>query len=160
VRSAFFWQNFTEDFFAAPIAEGRLRFLAGDVREPFIDAADVAAVAHAVLTGRAASGRVYEVTGPRLLTFAEAVAEVGADAGVDVEYEQIDAEAFLYDLQYIGLDSDSAGAIVGLFSEVLDGRNESLADGVWAALRRAPGRFPAASSSSVARVNETVESAG
>lgn len=142
VRSAFFWQNFTEDLFAGPIAEGRLRFLAGDVREPFVDAGDVAEVAAAVLLGHAPTGRVYEVTGPRLLTFAEAVREVGDAAGIEVEYEQITAPELVDDLATAGLDRADAEAIVGLFAEVLDGRNASLAGGIRDALARAPREFP------------------
>lgn len=143
VRSAFFWQNFTEDLFAPAIAAGHLRFVASDVREPFVDADDLAAVACAVLTGDAPAGRVHEVTGPRLLTFAEAAQEVADDAGIPFRYERVDAATMVADLQAAGLDPDSAEGITALFTEVLDGRNASRTDGVEAALGRAPSAFPA-----------------
>ncbi len=45
---------------------------AGSVTEPFVDADDIADLAVAALTEDGHSGQVYEVTGPRLLTFAQA----------------------------------------------------------------------------------------
>jgi uncharacterized protein YbjT (DUF2867 family) len=150
VRSAFFWQNFTEDLFAPAIAAGHLRFVAGDVREPFLDADDLAAVACAVLTGDAPAGRVYELTGPRLLTFAAAAQEVADDAGIPFRYERVDAPAMVADLEGAGLDPESAEGITALFTEVLDGRNASLTDDVAAALGRAPRPFPARTARPVA----------
>ena len=42
VRASWFSQNFSEGFFAEPLREGVLALPAGDVREPFIDAEDIA----------------------------------------------------------------------------------------------------------------------
>lgn len=137
VRAAFFAQNFSEDFFAGPVAEGRVRFVAGDVGEPFVDADDIADVATALLLGDAPLGRVHEVTGPRLLTFAEAMAELG------VSYEQVTAAEMLRDLTAGGLDDDDAHGLVDLFTTVLDGRNASTTDGVSRALGRPPRDFTA-----------------
>lgn len=146
VRSAFFWQNFTEGLFSEGIARGRLRFTAGDVREPFIDADDVAAVAAALLTGDAPSGRVYDVTGPRLLTFAEATAEVGDLLGTPVAYEHIGFEELVADLLEIGVDADSASGVAELFDHVLDGRNAFTSPGVREALGRDARGVPAVQS--------------
>lgn len=57
-----------------------------DVAEPFIDAEDIADVAVAALTEDGHAGRLYEVAGPRLLTFAEAVAEIAKAAGRQIRY--------------------------------------------------------------------------
>ena len=54
---------------------------ARDVGEPFVDVDDVADVVVAALTGDGHAGEVYEVTGPRLLRFDEAVAEIAARLG-------------------------------------------------------------------------------
>ncbi len=137
VRAAFFMQNFSEGFFAGSIAEGRLRFVAGDVGEPFLDADDLADVATALLLGEAPLGRVHEVTGPRLLTFAEAMAQLGVD------YEQVSAAQMLEDLTGTGLDDATAHGLVELFTAVLDGRNARTTDGVSQALGRAPRGFTA-----------------
>jgi len=137
VRAAFFMQNFSEGFFAGSIAEGRLRFVAADVGEPFLDADDLADVATALLLGEAPLGRVHEVTGPRLLTFAEAMAQIGVD------YEQVTAAQLVDDLTGAGLDDPSALGLVELFTAVLDGRNASTTDGVSRVLGRAPRGFAA-----------------
>jgi nucleoside-diphosphate-sugar epimerase len=52
-----------------------------EVGEPFVDAEDVADVVVAALTEDGHAGQVYEVTGPRLMRFADAVADIAA-AGV------------------------------------------------------------------------------
>ncbi|HEV3398622.1 MAG TPA: NAD(P)H-binding protein, partial [Actinomycetes bacterium] len=71
VRSAFMFQNFNESFFLEPVRAGEVAFPAGeDLAEPFIDADDIADIAVAALTDDRHVGQLYEVTGPRLLTFA------------------------------------------------------------------------------------------
>ena len=86
VRSAFFMQNFTEDFLAGPVEAGEIALPAGDVPEPFVDADDIADVAVAALLGTIPLDRVYEVTGPRSLTFGEVAAEIAAASGRPVRY--------------------------------------------------------------------------
>ena len=61
-------------------------FPADRVLEPFIDVEDIADIAVAALTEAGHAGRVYEVTGPRLLTFADAVAEIADATGRDIRY--------------------------------------------------------------------------
>ena len=77
-----FDQNFDEELWHAPLLAGELALPAGEVPEPFIDLEDVADVAAAVLTepGRHA-GRIYELTGPRAITFAEAVELISRASG-------------------------------------------------------------------------------
>src|SRR6516225_423054 len=72
VRSSWFMQNFSEDFLLEPIRSGALAFPGGNVAEPFIDLADLADVAVAALTEPGHDKEIYEVTGPRLMTFADA----------------------------------------------------------------------------------------
>ena len=141
VRSSFFAQNFSEDFLADAVSAGMVAFPAGDVTEPFIDVEDIADVAVAALTGDGHSGRVYEVTGPRLLTFAEAVAEIADATGREISYVPITAAEFATGMINQGAPRDFAMALVGLFGTVLDGRNSSLTDGVRAAIGRAPTDF-------------------
>ena len=57
------------------------RITTSDVVEPLIDADDIADVAIAALIEDGHAGQIYEVTGPRVLTFPEAVEEIaGASA--------------------------------------------------------------------------------
>lgn len=119
VRSAWFAQNFSESFLLEQVEAGTVTLPVDQVREPFVDVEDVADVVVAALLDAGHAGRVYEVTGPRLLTFAEAVAEVAA----------------------AGVGDDVAWLMHHLFAEVLDGRSAHLADGVQQAIGRPPGDF-------------------
>ncbi|HYN73416.1 MAG TPA: hypothetical protein VES60_13030, partial [Nakamurella sp.] len=74
LRCSWFNQNFSEDHLLEPILDGLVELPAGSVAEPFVDADDIADVAVAALTDGRHAGQLYELTGPRLLTFAEAVA--------------------------------------------------------------------------------------
>ena len=85
-------QNFSEDFLVGPILDGEVVLPAGKELEPFVDADDIADVAVAALTDDRHIGELYELTGPRLLTFAEAVAEIAAATGRDVRYVPVSIE--------------------------------------------------------------------
>ena len=69
LRSAWFAQNFSETFLQEPIVAGEVSLPVGDVGEPFVDVADIADVAVAALTEDRHAGQLYQLTGPRLLTF-------------------------------------------------------------------------------------------
>lgn len=142
LRAAWFDQNFSEGFLADGIAAGELAFPAGSVAEPFVDADDIADVAVAALTGDAHAGSILELTGPRLLTFAEAVAIVGEAAGRPVRYTPVSSETYAA-MMAPYLPPEQIAFFVGLFREVLDGHNAHLADGVERALGRAPRDFRA-----------------
>jgi uncharacterized protein YbjT (DUF2867 family) len=138
VRASWFLQNFSEGIFAADLRAGTLALPAGSVREPFIDVDDIADVVVAALTGSGHGGETYEVTGPRLLTFAEAVAAIGAAAGRELRYEQIPTATMLAGMRDAGVPEPVVGLTQFLFKTVLDGRNESVAGGVQRALGRPP----------------------
>jgi uncharacterized protein YbjT (DUF2867 family) len=136
VRASWFCQNFSEGNFLEPIQAGHVALPAGNVGEPFIDADDIADVAVAALTEAGHSRKVYEVTGPRLLTFKEAIAEIAKATGRDIKYEQVPVKAYADLLSEYGLPKDIIWLVNYLFTEVMDGRNESVADGVQQALGR------------------------
>ena len=81
VRCAFFAQNFNENFLIDSIRSGVIALPAGSVAEPILDVDDIADVAVAALTDDAHVNQLYELTGPRLLTFAQAAAEISAAVG-------------------------------------------------------------------------------
>ena len=141
VRSSFMNQNFSEAFWLDGILEGELAFPAGEVAEPFIDAEDIADVAVAALTENGHTGQVYEVTGPRLLTFTEAVGEIGSATGRDIRYVPVTLEQYGSALREAGLPADFAAGLTSLFGEVLDGRSARTTDGVQRALGRGPRDF-------------------
>jgi uncharacterized protein YbjT (DUF2867 family) len=145
VRSAFMAQNFNESFFLEPVRAGEVAFLADPgLAEPFIDADDIADVAVAALTGDEHVGQLYEVTGPRLLGWAQAVAEIAAAAGRPIRYVPVSLEEYAALLVENQVPADDVKMLTGVFSEiagVLDGRNAYLSDGVQRALGRPPRDF-------------------
>jgi uncharacterized protein YbjT (DUF2867 family) len=138
VRASWFLQNFSEGFLRDLIVGGTVALPAGRVPEPFVDAEDIADVAVAALTGTGLDNRVVEVTGPRLLTFADAIAEIAAATGREIAFVDIAHEDFLASMREAGVPADYVGLLDYLFREVLDGRNASLATGVREALGREP----------------------
>jgi uncharacterized protein YbjT (DUF2867 family) len=141
VRASMFAQDFSEHFLLDPVRSGVVAFPAGQTAEPFIDVDDIAEIAVAALTDDRHAGQVYEVTGPRLLTFAEAVAEIGAAAGREVRYLPVTPDEYAAALIAGGVPVEFAGMLRDLFATIFDGRNASLADGVQRALGRPPRDF-------------------
>jgi uncharacterized protein YbjT (DUF2867 family) len=136
VRASWFCQNFSEGTFLEPILSGHLALPVGNVSEPFVDADDIADVAVAALTDDKHNGKLYEVTGPRLLTFSQAVKEIAEATGHRINFEQIPMSAYSAALKEYGLPKQIIELITYLFTEVLDGRNENVTDGVEQALGR------------------------
>lgn len=143
VRCSWFAQNFSESFLLEPILAGQVILPVEEVREPFVDAEDIADVAFAALSEPGHEGRLYELTGPRALRFQEATAEIGAAIGRPIEFRSISLAEFTEGLRAEGLAEPEVALIAYLFAEVLDGRNEAPAGGVEAALGRPPRDFSA-----------------
>lgn len=141
VRSAFFAQNFSEKGFEDFVRAGVVALPAREVGEPFVDADDIADVVTAALTEEGHAGQLYEVTGPRLMTFADATAEIGAAMGRDLEYHRITETRFIADLVAQGIPEDTATVFAEIFGTVLDGRSAYLTNGVERALGRPPRDF-------------------
>jgi uncharacterized protein YbjT (DUF2867 family) len=142
VRSAFMAQNFNESFFLEPVRAGEVAFPAGeDLAEPFIDADDIADVAVAALTDERHVGQLYEVTGPRLLSWAEAVAEIARAAGHPIRYVPVSLEDYAALLIENQVPAEVVKMLTDVFTEVLDGHNAYLTDGVQRALGRPPRDF-------------------
>lgn len=141
LRSTWFSQNFSEHFLLKPVLSGVIALPAGDVAEPFVDLDDLADVAVAALTEDGHAGQVYELTGPRLLTFDDAAAEISQASGRDVKYIPVSTGDYAAMAAEHGVPPEEVEALTALFSEVLDGRNAHLADGVQRALGRQPRDF-------------------
>ncbi|HEY2129502.1 MAG TPA: NmrA family transcriptional regulator [Streptosporangiaceae bacterium] len=141
LRSAWFAQNFSEDFLLGPVLAGELALPAGDTPEPFVDADDIADVAVAALTQDGHAGQVYELTGPRLLTFAEAVGEIATATGRQIRYLPVPIDEYTAAAAGQGVPAEAVEVLTYLFSEVLDGRNGRIAGGVRRALGREPRDF-------------------
>jgi len=143
VRASWFFQNFSEGYLLDPILAGHVALPVGNIPEPFVDAEDIAEVAVAAITQTGHSNKLYEVTGPRLLTFKEAVETIGHATGRTIVYEQIPMEAYKAMLKEYAIPDDFIWLITYLFTEVLDGRNANICNGVQEALGRPATDFAA-----------------
>lgn len=141
VRASWFNQNFSEGYLVDSVIAGEVALPAGPVAEPFIDVDDIADVVAAALTDDRHLGKLYEVTGPRALTFAEAVAEIAAATGRSIHYTQIPAETFADGMRAADAPADVIELLTELFTVVLDGRSTQTASGVEDALGRRPRDF-------------------
>lgn len=141
VRASWFCQNFSESFLLESIVEGFVTLPAEGVLEPFVDADDIADVVVASLTSEAHSGKLYELTGRRLLSFEQAIAEISRATNRVIAYRNISIEAFTHMLKQQNVPSDYIWLLNYLFTEVLDGRNANVCNGVEQALGRKPIEF-------------------
>lgn len=142
VRAAWFAQNFSEGYLHDPVLAGVLPMPGGDVAEPIIDIDDIADVVVAALTEDGHRGELYEVTGPRLMTFADMAAELSSAMGRPVRHIPISFEDFHAEIAKVG-DDFVADVFTAIARETLDGRNAHLGDGVQRALGRPPRDFAA-----------------
>jgi len=136
VRANWFMQNFSESFMIEGILNGELMLPAGDIVEPFVDVDDIADVAVATLTRPELRNRVFEVSGPRAMTFAECVAAISEVTEYRVKYTQIPIESFIDGLRGQGAPEELLWLMRELFTVVFDGRNSNPTSGVEEALGR------------------------
>jgi len=141
VRCSWFAQNFSEAFLLDPILAGEVALPVDTVSEPFVDCDDIAEVAAEALLNDRHAGRVYELTGPRLMTFNDATQEIARASRRPIRFTTISPEEFSAGLASAGLAPDEVSLVSYLFSSVLDGRNSSLTNGVEQALGRPPRDF-------------------
>ncbi|WNZ06497.1 NAD(P)H-binding protein [Streptomyces sp. 11x1] len=140
-RPGWFAQNFSEGFFADDILAGELRLPAGDGAASFVDAEDIAAVVVAALTEDRHVGQTYELSGPRGVTLAEAVATISEVTGREIRYVPLSAEGYVAELVQQGLPSADAEAFADVIEPLREGRDDYVSDGVQRALGRPPRTF-------------------
>lgn len=140
VRSAWLAQNFSEGYLRDPILAGVLPMPGGMIKEPIIDIDDIADVVVAALTEEGHKGALYEVTGPRLLSFADMAQVLSQATGRPIQHIPISFEDFHANVAASGGDF-VADVFTEIARETLDGRNAQLCDGVERALGRAPRDF-------------------
>jgi uncharacterized protein YbjT (DUF2867 family) len=139
VRANWFAQNFSESFFLEPVRSGELVLPAGDAVEPFVDAGDIADVVVAALTDDRHTGRTYQLSGPRLLSFHDVVRDLSAATGRTITYVPVGADDYRAALRAAGEPEEFAD----LFTLITDGRNASVVHGVREVLGREPKDFSA-----------------
>jgi uncharacterized protein YbjT (DUF2867 family) len=136
VRASWFNQNFSEGYLVDGVLTGEIALPAGAVPEPFIDVDDIVDVVVASLTEGRHANKLYEVTGPRALTFAGAAGEIAAAVGRPIRYTRISSGDFAAGMRQAGVPDDVVALLDELFTVVLDGRNSQVMHGVEEALGR------------------------
>ena len=106
LRCSWFMQNFSESIFLDSVLSGSVALPVPEVPEPFVDTDDIADVAVAALTEPGHEGQLYELTGPRLITFKQAVAEISSASGRALSYETVSMDVFAQTLASQGTPPD------------------------------------------------------
>jgi uncharacterized protein YbjT (DUF2867 family) len=141
LRPTWFSQNFSESFWLPGVRAGALALPTGDGCTPFIDAEDIAEVAAAALTEDRHSGQIYQLTGPRAISFGEATGLIGKATARTIRHVDVDPEVFIERQVAGGVPADVARMLTGLFVAIRDGSGATLSDGVERALGRPPRSF-------------------
>ncbi|KUJ65229.1 NAD(P)-dependent oxidoreductase [Streptomyces albus subsp. albus] len=143
IRPNNFNQNFDEDLWHQPLRDGLLALPIGDVPEPFIDAEDVAEVAATLLTADddRYAGEVFDLSGPRGLSFRAAVETIAREAGREIAYQELSPAEYHAALLAQGLPEAVAKALGALFALHREGHTADPVDGVRRVLGREPADF-------------------
>jgi uncharacterized protein YbjT (DUF2867 family) len=141
VRANWFMQNFSEGFFLDSIMAGELVIPAVPAKDPFIDADDIADVVVATLTDDRHSQKVYELTGRELLSFEQAVEKIASGLKRPIGFRKVSMKDYVSILNAYQVPEAYIWLIEYLFTEVMDGRNESVTDDVRKVLGRDPVSF-------------------
>ncbi|WP_431780353.1 NAD(P)H-binding protein [Streptomyces chumphonensis] len=143
LRAAWFFQNFSElDAFRASLRAGEFALPVGDGREAFVDTEDIAEVAVAALLDPAPhAGRCYELSGGRLLSFWDAVAEIASATGREIRAVRPAPAEFAGALHEAGLPASEVELLGELLDRVSVGEMAYVSDGVREVLGRAPRDF-------------------
>ena len=136
IRASWFCQNFSEGYLAEPIAAGHVALPVPNVPEPFIDIDDIADIVVAALTTDDHTNTLYEVTGPRMFTFQEAIAEIARATGRPIQYQHISMNDYAAMMDEYNVPKVYTSLLTHLFTEILDGRNAHVTNGVEKALGR------------------------
>ncbi|GAA4899354.1 NAD(P)H-binding protein [Flaviramulus aquimarinus] len=119
VRASWFNQNFSESFFLDPILEGLVALPQADVKVPFVDTTDIADVAVEVLLNEKHNGNIYQLTGPRLLTFKDVVEDISKATKREIIFTSISLTAYVKAMKEQGVPENFVWLVEYLFSEVL-----------------------------------------
>lgn len=141
LRASWFMQNFSENYMRDELLSGSLTLPVGPMKEPFIDVDDIADVAVAALTETRHRNKLYELTGPELFSFSDAISDIARATDKDLSFNPVSYADYEAALREQALPEDVITLLRYLFVELFDGRNATVAHGVEEALGRKPRRF-------------------
>jgi uncharacterized protein YbjT (DUF2867 family) len=141
VRASWFMQNFSEGFLLDSILGDHVVLPIINAKEPFVDTDDIADVVVQAITSDSHSKKIYELTGPELLSFENAVSKIAGITKRNISYHEVPMDEYVTILETYGLPGDFIALIKYLFTEVLDGRNESVINDIEKVLGKKAGTF-------------------
>lgn len=142
IRASWFMQNFSENFLIDGILSNNVVLPTIKALEPFVDADDIADVVVEVLTNKVKhSNKIYELTGLELLSFNSVTSQIATALNRTINYTEISMDDYVAMLKSYQVPDDFIWLIQYLFTEVLDGRNESLSNDIENILNRKPTAF-------------------
>ncbi|MFF4455914.1 SDR family oxidoreductase [Streptomyces goshikiensis] len=121
LRNGWYHENYTGNL-GTVLEHGAVVGSAGAGRVASAARADYAAAAAVVLTGDGHLGRIYELSGDTAWSLEEYAAEVAAQAGREVAYTEVPAEAHLSILTGAGLPEGFAALLVDVDAAISRGR--------------------------------------
>jgi uncharacterized protein YbjT (DUF2867 family) len=101
---------------------GGLFLPTGQGKDPQIDPRDIAAVAVNVLTTPGHEGKIYELTGPELLSYAEVVQKVSAVTGKPFKFVDVPEAAWRQEMLNAGFPPPMVDTLLVYFASVKAGR--------------------------------------
>jgi NAD(P)H dehydrogenase (quinone) len=109
--------------FTPALAAGEMRINTRGGRAAFVSRADVAraAIAAAMADGEEHVGRIYDITGPELLTFEQVAALLSDVGGSGLRYVEVDDETFAQDTARTGVPKLMVEALTGMGRAVREG---------------------------------------
>jgi len=119
VRASWFNQNFSESFFLEPIIEGFVALPQAEAKVPYVDTDDIADVVVTTLLNDEHNSKIYQLTGPRLLTFREIIQEISEVTEREISFTPITLAAYTNAMKQQGVPADFVWLVEYLFSEVL-----------------------------------------
>ncbi|WP_438423628.1 SDR family oxidoreductase [Aquimarina macrocephali] len=139
VRATWFNQNFSESFFLEPILDGFVALPQAEAKVPYVDTDDIADVAVAALLNEEHNGEIYQLTGPRQLTFKDVIQEISEVTGRNILFTPITLPSYIKMLKQQGVPADFIWLVEYLFSEVLGSPNNSeITNDIEKVLKRKP----------------------
>ncbi|MBV6641566.1 MAG: NmrA family NAD(P)-binding protein [Cyclobacteriaceae bacterium] len=119
VRASWFNQNFSEGAFLDFVLAGQVALPMAEAEIPFVDAGDIADVVAKVLVDDSFNSQTITVTGPRKMTFGEAVEAMSKGIGKPIHFQPISIEEFKEGMKGAGLPDSYVWLFGYLFEEVL-----------------------------------------
>jgi uncharacterized protein YbjT (DUF2867 family) len=138
LRPTFFMDNFVRYYGVDPHKDSQVYLPNGDGKAAWIDPADVGEVAARVLCTDRHAGSVIDLTGPELLSSAEALSVLGSVLGQRYAYVDVPEPAAREAMEKTGMPAWLVDAFLELNALIRQGHAATLASGVQQVLGRPP----------------------